>query len=161
MTERYLTPAMLQAMLAEETEHVPLCLLKISHASLTDDIRIVANTENIIFESEEYEALMFELALPDDNDNVPVTKVRVDNVSQEIVLAVRAIQSPPDMQMTIVRVDEVGAVHKEIGPLTFRMNDAEWDALVVSASLGYEADYLNELAIKDHFDPTIFPGLFT
>lgn len=161
MAERALTPTMLQEMLAEETAHVMLMLVKISHTDLTEDIRVVANTENITYDGHEWIGLMFEIALPsDDEDRIPVTSLKVDNVDREIVAAIRSISSPPDIELTVVRVDELDVVTKEIGPLSFRLNDADWDALYVQASLGYEADYLNEPAIKDRFDPTIFPGLF-
>jgi|GEM_PF-1195077 len=161
MTERVLSPQALQSMLAENTGDVVVATLKIIHSDLNEDLRIVSNTENITFDGEEYEGLLFSASLPKDTDDeVPTVRISIDNVDPVIVQTIRSISSPPLMELGVLLIKTDGTMSMEYGPASFRMNQAEWDSLICEAHLGYEADYLNEPAQADHYDPTTHPGLF-
>lgn len=162
MTERVLSPEALQEMLAENSGAVAAYALKIMHADLQDDLRLIANTEDITFETELYKSLLFSASLPEDSeDEVPTVRISIDNVSGEIVKTVRSISSPPMMELSVLLIFPDGTIKRESGPANFRMTRADWDALICEAHLGYEADYLNEPAQAHRYDPTTHPGLFT
>ncbi len=161
MTERVLSQEALQAMLAENTGDVVLPTLKIIHDDLEQDLRLVSNTENITFNGEEYQGLIFSVSLPKDTEEeVPAVRVSIDNVDPFIVETIRSISSPPLMELGVLLIKTSGAITMEYGPASFRLNQAEWDSLICEGALGYEADYLNEPAQADHYDPTTHPGLF-
>lgn len=161
MTERVLSPQALHAMLAENTGDIAMMALRIIHDDLADDIRLVANTEDLIFESEVWQGVLFTASLPEDSEeSVPTVKVGIDNVDSSIVETIRALSTPPMVEMSVLLIKTNGIITRDYGPAQFRMNLAEWDALTVEGALGYEADYLNEPAQADSYDATTFPGLF-
>lgn len=151
----------LRALFAEETGDIFLPLLTITHADLAAPIRVVADTIDMTYGANTYVGLPFELSLPPDTeDRVPEVSLTVDNVDQQIVQAVRTITSPPTVTLEIVRKDNGGVITSELGPMNFRMNSSNYDALKVSATLGYESDFLNEPATIHRFDPVTAPGVF-
>jgi len=167
MTDRNISIEGVQSMLAEETADVVLALLKISHADITEDILLVNDMVDLDFDEgfgeglKTWVALPFEINLPADAEGkMPTVQLKVDNVHRSIVESIRVISTPPDVELNIVRVDTSGGITREIGPMLFRLNNAEYNATEVTGSLGFNADYLNEPAIQHHFDPVSFPGLF-
>ena len=121
----------------------------------------MADQQDQVHGSTTYKAMGFEVTLPaDTEERVPEVRVAVDNVDRQIVAALRGISGPPTVTLEVVRVDPAGAVNTEIAPMSFRLNQAQYDALRVEGALGYEADYLNEPAVRHRFDNTIAPGLF-
>ena len=161
MSRTTLTQAALQAMFAQETGDALLPLLTIDHPDLPAPIHLVADQQDLVHGGTTYQALGFEVTLPaDTEERVPEVRVAVDNVDRQVVQSLRGLSSPPTVTLEVVRVDSAGAVSAEIPPMSFRLNQAQYDALRVEGAVGYEADYLNEPATRHRFDSTIAPGLF-
>ena len=149
-----------QALFAQETDKVFLVLLTIDHSDLSEPIRVVNNTVNIEVPPDGplYIGYPFLIHMPrDSGDEVSKVRLRIDNVHRDIVYAVRSIDSPPDVEMSIVLAETPNIV--EAGPFSFTLKDAKYDALVVEGELSYE-DILNEAWPADQFTPSSHPGLF-
>jgi hypothetical protein len=75
--------------------------------------------------------------LPEEGeDRPPRARLTIDNVSREIVLALRQIQAAPTVTMEVVRASEPDLVEASF-PF-FRLLDVRYDALVVEGELGVE-----------------------
>ena len=142
---------------ASETDEIWLILLTISHADLTDDIRVVHNTENVTSRGDLFVGFAFELSLPlDSHERPPVAELRIDNVSQEIALAIRSISSAPSVKIEIIRAADPGTV--ELSLDGFMLRDVSWDAASVTGSLTLD-DIATEPYPAGIFSPASFPGL--
>jgi len=152
----------IKELFSDETGHVFLYLMEIDHANMPSPIRVVDNNEDITHNGNTYLAFPFEITLASDTEeNIPTVNLKFDNIDRRIIDDIRSITTAPDIELEVVRVDEAGNVSTEIGPSTFKMNKVNYDSLTITAELGYEADYLNEPAVKDRFDPAVAPGLFS
>lgn len=151
----------LQSMFAETSGAAWLPAATITHEDLPDTIRVVANTEPITYAGNEYLGCPFELYLAADTEqSVTQAKIKIDNVSNDISMAIRAPSTSPSIDLEIFRVDPNGTVTREVGPDHYLLLSAKVDAAVAEGTLGFEADFLNEPATCDRFTPSVAPGLF-
>ncbi|MBE0598443.1 MAG: DUF1833 family protein, partial [Desulfuromonadales bacterium] len=105
-----------------------------------------------------YQPFPFDIALPADRDDqISKVTLTIDNVDRAIVRAVRELASAPTVTLEIVLASSPDVV--EAGPFEFTLQDAGYDALTVSGTLGYE-DILNEPFPAGAFVPAAFPGMF-
>ena len=151
------TSALRQSAFAAETDEVWLVLLTLSHPDLTDDIRVVNNPVDITSRSKTYVGFAFDLTLPVDSDEqAPVARLTIDNVSRHIAEAIRSISSAPAVTMDIIRAAAPDTV--ELTFSGFRLREVQWDALTVSGAL-----VLDDITIEPYpagvFSPASFPGL--
>ncbi len=158
---RNLSLAGLQSLMAQETEHSWHCAISISGPSMLT-VRAIQNTVDVVYGAFTYLACPFELVLAQDSEEqVPQATIRVDNVSRDLIAAIRSAEYSPDVDLEIFRIDAAGTVTREIGPMRFSLLQAKADALVIEGTLGYLTDFLNESATKDRFVPTIARALFS
>jgi len=159
---RSISAAGLQALFAQTSSDAILPLLTITSSEYPGTSRIVANMTSVIHESVGYQPLPFELVLaPDSADSVPVAKIRLDNVNQDLVALLRTATQPATVVVRIVRFPATGASVTEMGPLTFSAKAVQITASIIEITLAYETDFLNEPAVKTRFDNTIAPALYS
>lgn len=148
----------LHAMLSDSTDEVFLACVTLDHASMTP-IRVVNNTQNLTRAAGEFLAFPFEIELPADGEDAVVqVQLRIDNVDRQIVQALRALDSAPSVTLEVVLASSPDTV--EGGPFEFALKSADYNAIVVTGTLGYEDELLNEPYPGDTFTPTNSPGLF-
>ena len=142
---------------AQETDGIWLILLTISHADLTDDIRVVHNPVAIMSRGMNFVGFAFELSLPIDSpDRAPVAELRIDNVSQEIAQAVRSISSAPTVTIEVIQAAVPDTVELTLDG--FRLRNVNWDADSVRGTLVLD-DVATEPYPAGIFSPAGFPGL--
>lgn len=155
---RALSPAAARAVLARESEEVFLVLLEISHPDIPP-VRIVNNTEKVIRTEGEYLPYPFEAVLPDDTDNAsPQVMLRIDNCDREVIRKLRELEGVPKCTMRVVLASS--PQQDEVGPFAFSLLNVEYDALVISAAIGYEEDFLNQAVPAQSYIPSTSPGVF-
>jgi hypothetical protein len=159
---REISAAGLISLFAETTDSAWIAALTLTDpAGVQPTLRACANTVDLSYGGHTYTACPFEWIMADDTEtSVAQARIRVDNVSQEITLAIRQIIESPLIDLELFRVGPDGVVHREMGPSRFELLSCTADALVVEGTLGYEHDFLNESAQQYSFTPTLCPGLF-
>lgn len=156
---RILSPTATRAILARETEEVFLVLLTIEHPDISPTIRIVNNTEPVTRSDGEYQPYPFEAVLPDDTDNArPQVSLRVDNVDRSVTRKLRDLTGVPKCTLRVILASDPETT--EMGPFDFSVLSAEYDALMISVTLGYEEDFLNQAMPAQTYTPTNSPGIF-
>ncbi len=147
-----------QAVYAQETEHEFVVLITIDHDDLEEAIRVNSSGTSIMHNGDTYVAFPFEVILPDDvDDRPPRAKLRIDNISREIVLAIRTISSAPRVTIRIVMMETPDVVEAEF--LDFRLSNITYDQLTVEGDLTLE-EFIGEPYPARVFSPADFPGLF-
>ena len=146
------------AVTAQQTGEVLLVLLEIDHADMSTPIRVVNNQVGIMSGGDLYAPFPFQVQLPDERDDtMSAVTLRIDNVDQQIVTALRQLTSAPTVDLSVVLASDPDTV--EAGPFSFSLTQATYDANAVVATLAYE-DVLREPIPGDRFTPTNFPGVF-
>jgi hypothetical protein len=146
------------ALYAQETDQALLPLLTISHADLTQPIRLVADGQNQTSRGNTFIAYPFSIDIPDETgDQPPTPRLTIDNVAEDILVAIRALSSAPTITLEVVLSGSLDTV--EAGPFALSLLSVDYDALTITGQLGSE-DMLNESFPGDAYTPANFPGLF-
>lgn len=141
-----------------ETDDVWLVLGEIAHADLAENIYVVNNLENVESNGQLYHACPFEISLPDDTeDGPPKARVRIDNVAQDVVAALRQINTPATVTLQVVMASDPDTVEAEWSGLTLR--DITANVATVTGVLGLD-DLRLEPFPAHSFSPSFFPGAF-
>lgn len=147
-----------QAVYAQETEQEFVVLITLSHPDLATPIRVNSSGKDVVSNGETFLAYPFEVVLPDDvDDRPPRAKLRIDNISREIVLAVRSISSAPFVTIQIVMATAPNTIEAEFPD--FRLSNITYDQLTVEGDLTLE-EFIGEPYPARVFSPADFPGLF-
>lgn len=143
---------------AADTEAVWLVLLTISHEELTDDIRVVNDNLDLVSRGQTFLACPFEPVLPTDTDEGPPTaRLRVDNVSQDLTIALREVSSGVSVKMEVVAADRPDDVEATFDG--FKLSDVSITNTAVTGTLGLD-DLRLERFPAHSFTPGSFPGIF-
>ncbi len=155
---REVSPTFLRAALARETGEAPIVLVTIEHASLTAPIRVAGYDVDVTSRGETFVALPFAISLPTDTEEAaPRAKVSLDNVSREIVIAVRgATGKPPSVTLEVVLADTPDVV--EASWAGFALRNVSYNALTVEGELTLEG-LAAEPNPAGRFTPGAFPGV--
>lgn len=158
MTGRVISATAARAILARETEEVFLCLLEIIHPDITT-IRIANNTEAVVRTEGTYNPYPFEAVLPEDSDSAsPQVQLRIDNVDRSVTRAIRDLPGVPKCTLRVVLASNPNV--DEVGPFNFSILNVSYDAMAISASIGYEEDFLNQAVPAQSYIPSTSPGIF-
>jgi hypothetical protein len=126
-----------------------------------ETFRMIANTEDVVYGGQIYRAAPFDFTLAQDNeDTVPKAQIRADNVSRDLIAAIRAanVNDAPVITVEIFRIGT--GVVREFGPTVYSLLSVSADAFVIEGTLGYRVDFLNEPAVIHKFTPNLAPGLY-
>lgn len=149
---------LLAALAGQETSEAILVLLTIDHADLATPLRVTSDAVSTTSNSNTFLAYPFNLTLPDDPDSgFSSGKLTIDNVSRDIVVAIRQISSPPTVTIQVVLGSDPDNVYVEF--TDFKLSNIQYDALTVTASLVLD-HFINEPYPGTRFRPSNFPGMF-
>lgn len=167
MTQRNLSPAAKAAVYAQNTSEAFIMLLTVDHPDFTDPIRITADPFEIlpdlgvlgvVSRGNEFVYLPFMITLPTQDDtNISRAKISIDNVSREIVAAVRQATSAVNITVEIVLASDVDTV--EVTAADFKLERVQYDVLSVTGDISVEYFDLEPMP-AGRFTPSQFPGLF-
>jgi hypothetical protein len=133
-------------------------LLELDNSELANPIRVTSNSIDTTHDGNTYVAFPFEIALPDDTDeNTPTARLTIDNVSREIVRAVRIVTGPVNVNIKVVLGSDPDTVEAEFPD--FQLRDVKYNVLTVEGQLNIER-FAQEPFPAGKFDPARFPGLF-
>jgi hypothetical protein len=147
-----------QAAFAQETDEAFLVLITLDHEDLTSPIRVVNNQVAITSNGNTFQPYAFKLTVPDDTErNLSQGRLSIDNISREIIEAIRSISSAPSVTIQVVLASDPDTV--EIEYSDFELKNITYDAEVVSGNLVIET-FVKEPFPGESFTPGNFPGLF-
>lgn len=165
---RTVSSAFKQAIYSQETDEVFTTLLTIDHDDLTSPIRVandwledlpVAGVKGVISNSVEYVAFPFEFILPPQNETgISMAKLRIDNVSREIMVSALAITSPASVNVKIVLSSDPDTIEMEIDD--FKLANITANVFTIEGDLSTSDNYDLEPFPGARFDPSRFPGAF-
>jgi len=140
-------------------EEAPLILLEISHADLTDPVRVVNDSQDLTSNGKLYIACPFRLVPPDDfEDQLPKAKLSVDNVGRDLMYW---IESSNGGQNSTVKFMQAMRSRPDLveWEITMNLYNVKVNQQTVSAELGFE-NLFSKPAISTQYRPDNSSGLF-
>jgi len=136
-----------------------MVLLVLDHADLPAPIRVTSDAVLTISNGETYSPFPFQVTLPDDTEGrAPQAQIILDNTSQEIVAALRALTSPPTLTIRVVRASAPDVVEREWVGLEW--TSSQYDISTITGTLSVD-DLAKEEFPPITFDSARFSGLFS
>lgn len=155
---RATTLTLREAVYGQETGETFIVLLTLDHDDLANPIRVSSDAVDTTSNGNSYTAFPFDLKLPnDEEESVPTARLTIDNVSREIVQAVRTVTGPVEVTMQLVLASDPDTVEADFPD--FQLRDVKYDALVVEGQLSLES-FAQEPWPAGRFTPADFAGLF-
>jgi hypothetical protein len=164
---RALSNAAKQAIYAQSTKEAFILLITISHESFTEDLRVSsdpmellvnAGVNGVMSRGQEYPYCPFMINLPaQDDTGVAKASISIDNVSREIVAALRRATSALSITIEIVLSSDPDIV--EVSVQDFKLDRATYDALTISGDISVQYFDLEPFP-QGRFTPSYFRGIF-
>lgn len=156
-----------QAAYAAETEKVIIALLTFTSDELAAPIYVasdafqtlpVANVDGVVSNGVEFVYIPFEIYLPrDDKTGTVSARLRVENVSRQIVGHLRSVTRPVSVKIQVVLSDDVDRIEMEYD--NFQLTNVTYNSMSVEGDI--TLDYWGlEPFPSGRFTPSGFTGLF-
>jgi len=147
-----------QAVFAQATDEVVLELLTLEHRTLPQPIRLVRNTVDIYSRGNTYTACQFDLTWPQDKEGEPPqASLTYQNISRDLVAAVRALRTPMTATIEIVLDSSPDTVEASYSGMSVIANN--YNVHVIDFTLSFER-FMQEAFPGKTFGPANFPGIF-
>lgn len=154
---RDLSPIARNALFAQESGEAFIALVKLEHPNLTGPICVTSAGIDVDSRGETYLAFPFDVALPDEApDRPPRSKLRIDNVDQEMGITVREINTAPTITIDVVTASDLDT--PEVTYPDFRLNNVTIDRLYIEGDLTLE-EFTSE-PYGGTFTKSLYPGLY-
>mgnify|MGYP001256328703 CR=1 FL=1 len=155
---RNLSIAARNALYASETGEGFAVLLTLSHPQLETPLRVAGADAAIASRGDNFVPYPFRLTLPDDAERQsPEARLVIDNVDRQIILALRNLDTAPQVTIEIVRLGDPDVVEARFD--SFRLGQVSYDKQLVEGILSLE-DFTMEPFPAYSFTPGHFPGIF-
>ncbi len=150
------SPAYKAAFYAPETDEVTLFLVTLEHAALTETVYVVGDPQPLTHLGQLYRPAGFGLQLPEETDGPALAQVVLENISRDLVAALRLAEGAPRVSIKEVLASDPDVVEDEWPD--FDLIDATYDAAQIVGSLAYPD--LAQMPFGGQFLPSQWPGLF-
>lgn len=158
MAKQYSAP-MREAINATSADDAPVLLLEIEHPGLTEPVRVVNDSEDIVSRGNTYIAVAFQAVLPDDmEEGMPQATLVVDNVGRELTQWIESSRGGAGAKVRLMQVlrSTPDVIEWDV---TLDLSNVRMDAASVQGTLSYE-DLLNQPAVTLFYRPETAPGVF-
>lgn len=140
---RTLSSTATSAVFSQQTEEVFVTLLEISHADLSETLYVSSdpttdfggNVYGTTSNGQNYIFFPFEFRMQEQSDNlISKASLRIDNVTRDIILAIRSVQSEePQVDIKVVLASAPDDIEFEIPSL--KLNNITANAFIVAGEL--------------------------
>lgn len=164
---RVLSTAALAAINAQTTDACFITLITISSDALPEPLRVandsyellpIAGLRGVISRGEEYVFLPFDFSLPnEDNTGIGRAKITIDNVSRQIIQAIR--QTAGQIDLKIERVMSLNVHLPDTVLDNFILESVNYNALTITGNVSVQYYDLEQYP-QGSLNPSQFSGLF-
>ena len=141
------------------TEEVWIALLTIRHPTLAENVNIANNLDEIVSNGITYLGCPFDITLPSNTEEGQSgAKLRVNNVSQDLVKYVRTITTAAIVDIQIILASSPNVIEARYSGLELRQ--VTGDVGYIEGTLSHD-NLLLETFPSHSFSPSYFSNLFT
>ena len=137
----------------------PLLLLEITHADLSQPIRVVNDNQDLVSNGDTYIAMAFRARLPDDlEQGLPRATLAIDNVGRLLTDWIESSGGGQGAQVRMMQVlrSDPDTIEFDI---TMDLSNVSMNMTEVVGTLGFE-DLLNRPGVPLSYRPDTTPGIF-
>jgi hypothetical protein len=156
-----------QAAYAQETDNVFIALLTFTSDELSQPIYVctdpyellpIAQVRGVVSNGIEFPYLPFDITLPrDDRTGTVSSRLRIENVSRQIIGSARSIRKPVSIKIQTVLSRDVDTVEAEFN--YFKLNNVVYDGFMIQGDLTLDYWGLEPWPFG-RFTPAGFRGMF-
>ncbi len=156
-----------QAAYAQETDEVFIGLVTFTSDELAAPIYVatdpfellpIANVKGVVSNGVEFVYLPFDITLPrDDRTGAVSAKMRIENISRQIIGAARSIRNPLNVCIQVVLSDDPDRIEMEFN--YFQLKNVTYDGFTIEGTLALDYWGLEPFP-SGRFTPSGFPGMF-
>jgi len=140
-------------------DNLPVSLLELNHPDLVTPIRVINDKADIVFETNTYTALGFNITLPTDlQKGLPRASLSIDNVGRELIQWLESSNGGAGTTVRVIQVLRSDPSTAEIDIL-MTLSNIKVTAAFISGELGFD-DLLNVPAVTLIYSPEFAGGLF-
>lgn len=145
-----------EAYYAPQTDEVELTIVKITHPSLSEPVRVVADYQALTHLGEVYEPAGFSVQKPEEGDGLSaLAQIGIENVSRGLVAALRAGEGAPLVTIKTVLASAPDVIEEEWP--AFDLVQASYDAAQITGALSLPD--LMQLPFGGVFVPSRWGGI--
>jgi hypothetical protein len=133
-----------------------LVLCSITHASI-EPVYLVSDVVDVTSNGINYIGFPFELVLPQEDDQIPKGRLRIQNVDKRIGHAIHTLRTPPFLNFRVVLKSDPDEVLVEYKFL--RLTNISADAVAVEGDIGV-TDFSSIPWPRTRATKRVLPGLF-
>jgi len=133
-----------------------LVLLRITHPSVKP-VFVVNDVVDVTSNGVLHTGFPFELVLPQEDDNIPQGKIRIQNVDRRLGITLHKLQTPPWMRFQVVLRSAPNSVQLQYDFL--RLTNVSVDAIAVEGTIGI-TDFSSIPWPRARGTKRVLPGLF-
>jgi hypothetical protein len=142
---------------ATELSDAWIALLEFTHPDLAVPLRFTDGGQDITAGGQVYIYEPFKIRLPNESDDAPpMGRLALDNVTLAAIQALRSLEGPLTLELTIVLASDPDTVER--GPYEFEILSAQMNMTSVDVDLPLDTSY-GEMIPTDIYSPAYFPGL--
>jgi hypothetical protein len=167
---RTLSASLKRVLGSQEQDEALICFLTITHALLSDPVRVCSDTVDYVWNGATFIGFPFDLQILSDNDEPPTAKLSIQNVDRRIGEAVQLLDSPARLRIDVLAASWFNASatpRVALGDTPFAdytadklfLTNVKADALAVSADI-VSWNYTQEIWPGIRATQDRLPGLF-
>lgn len=139
--------------------NLPVTMLEIDHPELLVPVRVINDRADIVFETNTYTALGFNITMPTDlQKGLPRASLSIDNVGKELVEWLEASNGGANTSVRIIQVLRTDPSVPEVD-MIMTLRNILVTSSTITGELGFE-DLLNVPAVTIIYSPEFAAGLF-
>lgn len=164
---RSVSDAFRQALYAQESDEVAVCLITVTHPELTDPIRLSTDpttrlsTDPLLYgtksRGDDYSFVPINVMIPEEGEEAPAATLEIDNTDLGLITAIRSVTQAASVKIEIVLASDPDTVEIEYPAMT--VSHVDYDAQTIRFSLAIDS-LATEPFPGTAFIPSMFPSLF-
>lgn len=164
---RSVSDAFRQALYAQESDEVAVCLITVTHPELADPIRLstdpttMLSTDPLLYgtksRGDDYSFVPINVMIPEEGEEAPVAALEIDNTDLGLITAIRSVTQAASVKIEIVLASDPDTV--EIEYPAMMVSHVDYDAQTIRFSLAIDS-LATEPFPGTAYIPSMFPSLF-
>lgn len=164
---RSVSDAFRQALYAQESDEVAVCLITVTHPELTDPIRLSTDptarlsTDPLLYgtksRGDDYSFVPINVMIPEEGEEAPAAALEIDNTDLGLITVIRSVTQAASVKIEIVLASDPDTVEIEYPAMT--VSHVDYDAQTIRFSLAIDS-LATEPFPGTAYIPSMFPSLF-
>jgi hypothetical protein len=154
---RTVTADFLDALVFQAADEDFTVLATISHPTISEPIRLVCDTVDIVSNGNTFIGFPFEFTLPSDNEAPPRGRIRIQNVDKRLGQVILSLETAVNLQLDVILRSDPDTL--QVSYKRLKIRNITGDAVAIEGEIGVQ-DYTTLQWPRSRAIKSVLPGLF-